>query len=181
MADLVDTAVAHAVRAAAVSGRCERLDVAFLSAFRAAGQGTTEPLDNIIRTRALKRGERDMLPILDALLKHGTRLGPGESDMLDALDRGDLRPVGGRGAALTQGQQRRVAARYLLGGANKQIMADLVAETGMDKGSVLGWVRQLRATLNRAPDPLSVLRSIVDQGALREYEHGTPNLNNPPE
>lgn len=162
---IMDITFLHSVRAVAISGRCERLDGAFLRAFRAAVQGWPEPLDVILRHRLLTRGEREMLTVLDAMLQHGTPLGLSEREMLDQLDRGELRPVGGRGGALSPDEQRRCAARYLAGGSNESVMAELVTETGMDRTTILGWVRPLRATLCRAPDPDLVLRSIIDPHA----------------
>jgi hypothetical protein len=159
---IMDHTFLHSVRVVAVDGRCERLDGAFLRAFRAAAQGWPEPLDVILRSRLLTRGEREMLTVLEAMLQHGTPLGPGEREMLDQLDCGELRPVGGRGGALSPDEQRRCAARYLAGGSNESVMVELVTETGMDRTTILGWVRPLRSTLQRAPDPDLVLRAIID-------------------
>lgn len=105
---------------------------------------------------------------LDAMLLGGFRPTEPERALIAELDAGVLRSVGGRGGALTSEQQRVVAARYLAGGSNKQIMAELVEETGMAESTILGWVRRLRTSLKRAPDPDFVLRQIIDpEGVAR--------------
>jgi hypothetical protein len=121
------------------------LDHTFLHAVREAAQGRGALLDDILRS--------------------GAHLGEGERAEIALLDTGALRPVrraGERGGALTQDQQRLYAARYLVGGSNKAVMGEIVDETGMDRSTVLGWVRTLKVSLKRAPDPDHVLRSIVD-------------------
>lgn len=162
----LDTTFSNAVRVAAKSGACERLDESFLQAFREASCGDPSALDRRLRSGAsLSAGERDMLLILDYMLRNGTPLGEGERDWLDQLDRGKLRPVrraGERGGAITPKQQIRYAARYLAGGSNKQIMEDLVKETGMSSSTILDWVAPLRKSLARAPNPDLALRQIID-------------------
>ncbi|WP_390473849.1 hypothetical protein [Altererythrobacter sp. MTPC7] len=106
-----------------------------------------------------------MLTVLDAMLQYGTTLGPSERETLDQLDRGELRPVSGRGGAFSPVEQRSYAARYLAGGSNESVMAELTTETGMDRTTILDWVRPLRSTLQRAPDPHLVLRAIIDPHA----------------
>lgn len=118
------------------------LDHTFLHAVREAAQGRNALLDDILRS--------------------GAHLGEGERAELALLDTGALRPVVGRGGALTEDQQRLYAARYLVGGSNKAVLGEIVDETGMDRTTVFGWVRTLKAGLKRAPDPDHVLRSIVD-------------------
>lgn len=121
------------------------LDATFLHAVREAAQG---------------RGA-----LLDAILRSGVHLGEGERTKIALLDTGALRPVrraGERGGALTRDQQRLYAARYMIGGSNKAVLGEIVDETGMDRSTVLGWVRTLKEGLKRAPDPDHALRSIVD-------------------
>ena len=118
------------------------LDLTFFHAVREAAQGRAALLDDILRS--------------------GAHLGEGERAEIALLDTGVLRPVGGRGGALSPEQHRLYAARYLLGGSNKAVLGEIVDETGMDRTTVLGWVRSLKAGLKRAPDPDHALRSIVD-------------------
>lgn len=121
------------------------LDRTFLHAVREAAQGRTALLDDILRS--------------------GAHLGEGERAEIALLDTGMLRPVrraGERGGALTQDQHRLYAARYLVGGSNKAVLGEIVDETGMDRSTVLGWVRSLKAGLQRAPEPDHVLWSILD-------------------
>lgn len=118
-------------------------DTAFAHAVRTAANGNDEPLDELLRS--------------------GAPIGSDERELLTDLELGSLRPVMGRGAALTRRQQRYHAARYIAGGSHKGIMADVTTDTGMDKGTVLGWVRTLRDGLDVAPDSDEALRQIIAQ------------------
>ncbi len=127
-------------------------DASFAHAVRAAATGNAAPLDEMLRSR--------------------TPLGDAERALIAELDSGVLRPVMGRGAALTAAQQRYCAARYIAGGATKAVLADLVDETGMDRATVLGWVRALRRGLRSAPDPQVIITQIIQQHERKQPARG---------
>ena len=123
-------------------------DTTFAHAVRSAATGNRKPLDKLLRS--------------------GAHLGEGERQMIADLDSGLLRPVGGRSGALTQDQQRRIAARYLASPHKTAEMNDLVRETLMHRSTIYGWVRSLRKGLKNAPDPDLVLRQILDPNGEAE-------------
>lgn len=140
----------------------EHVDIEFAHAVRAAAKGQGKA-----RKVRLQAGEA-----LDAWLRSGAALGAAEREMLADLDAGRMRPVTGRGAALSELQQRYYAARYVAGGADKRALADVVDATGMDRATVLGWVRSLRRGLASAPDQAEVLRQIIEQHEQDRPETG---------